>query len=109
MGKTTITVGEWRFVRIDSLNWQVQRLREIKANGRTERAGEVDWAALPAYFGRLVEAVEWARDRIMDERGDVSDTEAFAKELRRADSEFLCGLKAAFAEASKHDLTEVER
>lgn len=73
MERTEIMLhDEWKAVRIDSLSWQVFQLREIKESrkpGVKKRGGEVDWVALPAYFGSLPAAAGYVFDRLPDKAG----------------------------------------
>lgn len=92
MEKTEIIVGDLKVKRVDSMNWQVFERREIKEsrnpNGGKSRAGEVDWVALPAFFGTLKPAVMRARV-IHRERGlDAGDLDGAVKQLGRLDAEF---------------------
>ena len=97
MNKTAITVGNWRFKRIDSLNWQVFERREVLAG---KRKGEVDWTSRPSYFGELVNAVQFARNREFDRKGDFESFDAVLGEMRAIDARFVRELKAAVADAA---------
>lgn len=73
MERTEILLhDEWKVVRIDSMNWQVHQLREIKETkkpGVKKRAGEIGWVALPAYFGSLPAAAGYVYDKLPDKAG----------------------------------------
>jgi len=96
MERTEIEFGRWRVKRIDSMNWQVFQLREVKANHNAKRAGETDWMACPAYFGKLEYALEWCLDREADDMGRRELKDA-VRQLRAIKSEFLRELKGALA------------
>ena len=66
--RTEIELGKWKVKRIDRLNWQVFELREVKQEGRgkgagTNRKGETDWMACPAFFAKPEHALEWIYDQ----------------------------------------------
>jgi len=73
MDRTEILLhDDWKVVRIDSMNWQVHQLREIKENSdpkKNKRAGEVDWVAMPNYFGTVQDAAGFVHDRLADKAG----------------------------------------
>ncbi|MBR3158429.1 MAG: hypothetical protein IKF14_05235 [Atopobiaceae bacterium] len=73
MGKTEIVVNdEWKIVKIDACNWQVFNKREIGKPIKKDvksRAGEVDWVALPAFFGRPDGAARYVFDHMGDKAG----------------------------------------
>lgn len=73
MERTEIQLhDEWKVVRIDSMNWQVFQLREIKESnkpGVKKRGGEIDWVALPAYFGTVAAAAGYVYDKLEDKAG----------------------------------------
>lgn len=96
MERTEIEFGQWRVKRIDSMNWQVFQLREVKANHNAKRAGETDWMACPAYFGKLEYALEWCFDHEADDMGRRELKDA-VRQLRAIKSEFLRELKEALA------------
>ena len=71
--KTEIIVNdEWKIVKADSMNWQVHQKREIgksnNPNGKS-REGEVDWVALPAFFGKPDGAARYVYDHMGDSAG----------------------------------------
>lgn len=71
--KTEIIVNdEWKIVKADSMNWQVHQKREIgksnNPNGKS-REGEVDWVALPAFFGKPDGAARYVYDHMGDNAG----------------------------------------
>lgn len=86
MAKTEVMLhDEWKAVRIDSMSWQVYQLREIKASGNPDsrkRAGEVDWVALPAYFGNVAAAAGYVHDHLGDKAGKKSLAE-FVEFMRK--------------------------
>ena len=91
--KTEITINdEWKMVHVDSMNWQVFQKREMgKSNNPNlnHRAGEVDWVALPAFFGKPDGAARYVLDHMGDNAGK--------KTLR----EFVNLMKAARDEITK--------
>lgn len=71
--KTEIIINDtWKIVHADSMNWQVHQKRELKKsnnpNGKS-RAGEVDWVALPAFFGKVDGAARYVYDHMGDGAG----------------------------------------
>lgn len=95
MDKTSIEFGKWRVVRIDTLNWQLSERKEIK-NGK--RKGEVDFVRLPNYFGRLTDAVVFARNREFEQGGYEGELDGAVKALRKLDRDFLAAVKEAVGE-----------
>ena len=73
MERTEIQLHDnWKVVRIDSMNWQVFQLREIKESHKPDtksRAGEIDWVGLPAYFGTVAAAAGFVYDKLPDAAG----------------------------------------
>lgn len=71
--KTEIVVNdEWKIVKADSMNWQVHQKREIKKSNNPNvksRAGEVDWVALLAFFGKPDGAARYVYDHMGDNAG----------------------------------------
>ena len=96
MDKTTVTVGKWMFKRTDPLNWQLFELKEIE---RGDSKGELGWVKRPNYFGELVNAVVFARNREFDRKGDFATLDAYIEELRREDARFEKAIRKALKEA----------
>ena len=89
MERTEIQLhDDWKVVKIDSMNWQVCQLREIKENNnpKAKRAGEVDWVAMPNYFGTVQDAAGFVHDHLADKAGrkNLEEFTAFmAKERKK--------------------------
>lgn len=96
MERTEIEFGQWRVKRIDSMNWQVFQLREVKAKHNAKRAGETDWMACPAYFGKLEHALEWCFDHEDDDIGKRGLKDA-VRQLRAKRTEFMRAMEEALA------------
>lgn len=102
MEKTEITVGRWKVKRVDSMNWQVFELREIKHEGRgkgagANRKGEVDWMACPAFFAHLEYALEWIYERETADMGARRDLKDAVKQMRAIKTELVGAVRAAMA------------
>ena len=86
MDKTEIIIGDMKIVRIDSLNWQVFERREIKDNHKTKRGGQIDWIPCPAFFGGLLPALNYAKERNRNNKlvsGELKDAIAQIEQLDR--------------------------
>lgn len=94
MDKTTVEIGNWRFVRMDSLNWQLYEHAEIL---KGDRKGEVDWVKRPNYFGELRNAIVYARNREFERGGFICDIDAALARFEEIDAKFLKALKKALA------------
>ena len=92
MDKTTVEFGRWRVVRTDPMNWQLFERREIQSG---KREGDVDWVGMANYFGRLIDAVRFARDREVAACGYDGSLDGAIKKLRQIDKKFLADLKEA--------------
>lgn len=95
MDKTTIEFGKWRVTRIDPLNWQLFERAAIK---KGKRAGETDWKPRSNYFGKLVDAVRFARDREFEQGGYDGSLDGAIGELRRLDERFVSAIRKAVGE-----------
>lgn len=75
MEKTEVIVSDdWKFVHVDAMNWQVFQRREIgaprgKSKDGASRVGEMDWVALPAFFGNAEGAAEYVYKHMGDNAG----------------------------------------
>ena len=98
MAKPEIVIGDLKIVRVDKLNWQIFELREIKDKGNTKRAGETDWMALPAFFGGIKPALEYAKEHNRNRNLDVHDLDAAVKRIAYLDAQFTDAAKKAIAE-----------
>lgn len=98
MAKPEIVIGDLKIVRIDSLNWQVFELREIKDKGNTKRAGETDWMALPAFFGNIKHALVYAKEYNRIRNIDATDLDAAVKRIAYLDAQFIDAMNKAIAE-----------
>lgn len=97
MEKTEITVGRWKVKRIDSMNWQVFELREVKDRPGAKRAGETAWMACPAYFAHLEYALEWVYERETADMGVRRDLKDAVKQMRAIKTELVNAVRAAMA------------
>lgn len=89
-----------KVVHVDRLNWQLFEKREIKAsnNPKTKaRVGEVDWVALPAFFGKLEPALVKARDIYRERKLDAATLDAAIEQLEALDRKFVREVKKAVA------------
>ena len=91
MENKEIIVGDFMVKRIDSMNWQIFERREIAENKnpkKNKRVGEIDWVALPAFYGTLKPALVKMKE-LHRERGIVSgDLNAAISAIERADAVF---------------------
>jgi len=97
--RTEIVVNdEWKIVRADALNWQVFQKREIgKSNnprGGRNRAGEVDWVGLQAFFANPESAACYVFKHMGDNAGKRTLRE-FINFMRDAEQEVLEGVGKA--------------
>ena len=97
MTKPEIVIGDLKIVRIDSLNWQVFELREVKDSHKTKRAGQTDWMPLPAFFGTVKSALRYAKERNRNKNLDVHDLDAAVKRIAYLDAQFTDAVKKAIA------------
>ena len=95
MERTEIIAGRWKVKRTDPRNWQVFELREVKESAKTDRAGEIDWMACPAFFGELAYALEWCADRETENLGLQKDLKAAAKAVKASRDAFLAQVEKA--------------
>ena len=97
MEKPEIVIGDFKVRKIDAMNWQVFERRELKA-GRADvksREGEIDWVALPAYFGTLKPAIAKVRNLYIERKIDASSLDELIGEIERLDAKFAKMLDAA--------------
>jgi len=93
MEKTEIVVGDFMARHIDPMNWQVFERREIK--GTSKRKGEIDWVALPNFYGSLKLALVKMRDLARERKMPRGDLETAIAAIEVADENFLKELKKA--------------
>ena len=99
MDRTEILFNDdWKVVRIDSMNWQVQNRREIGKGkpGTESREGCVDWVALPAYFGSVAAAAGYVFDHIGDKVGKKTAKE-FSEFMAKEREKLVKAVKKAVA------------
>jgi len=106
MDKQEVTINErFKVVHVDSMNWQLFERREIKRGDRSgkgkSRVGEIDWIALPAFFGTLraalAKAKELNRDRNLPDCGMAEAVDSIGK----LDAAFMKQLDRALKEAAR--------
>lgn len=97
MDKQEIVIDDTlKVVHMDSMNWQLFEKREIKAsNNPKARVGEVDWVALPAFFGTLKPALVKARDIYRERKLDAATLDAAIEQLEALDRKFVREVKKA--------------
>jgi hypothetical protein len=102
MEKPEIVIGDFKVKKTDAMNWQVFELRELKAGraGTKSREGEVDWVALPAYFGTLKPAIVKVRNLYIERKIDVSSLDGLIGEIERLDAKFAKMLAKAVEKAA---------
>lgn len=94
--KTTIRFGNWKLERVDPLNWALtSRTGKVGENGEMKGG----WSSQRNYFGKVGDAVQFARDREFERGGDFGTMDAYIAELRKADKAFVRELRKALAEA----------
>lgn len=94
--KTTIRFGNWKLEKVDPLNWAL-----ASRTGKVGEDGEMKggWSTQRNYFGKVVDAAIFARDREFDRGGDFETLDAYIAELRKADKAFVRDLRKALEEA----------
>lgn len=95
--RTEIIINErFKIVHVDKLNWQIFEYREIKENHKTDRAGESDWIALPAFFSRPEYAIEHIAQKQFADGGEVYETlESAVKAIKMSNRKLVRDVAAA--------------
>lgn len=101
MDKTKIIVGDFMVKRIDSMNWQIFERRKLNRSqnpNNKSREGEIDWVALPAFYGTLKPALVRMKELHRD-RGIVrGDLKAAIAAIEKADADFIAMVDKTLAE-----------
>lgn len=97
MGKqrTTVTIGDYRLVRFDRLNWLLEEYRTADPASHLTRDGRPKWFSTGHYFQRVGAGVSWLLEHEMLEDGGEYD---LAGAVARFD-EIATGLRAHVTDA----------
>ena len=90
--KTAVIVGNWKFVKMDPLNWQLFEHAEVE---KGPRKGELDWVKRPNYFGDLANAIVYARNREFERGGGTMDLDEAIERLNEVDAKFVKAVRKA--------------
>jgi len=90
--KTAVIVGNWKFVKMDPLNWQLFEHAEVE---KGPRKGELDWVKRPNYFGDLANAIVYARNREFERGGATMDLDEAIERLQAVDAKFVKAVRKA--------------